>query len=312
MKKEYQIIAAPMAGITDQPYRRILSKITPGLAIETEMISCHSIVGSRRLPGAGIEGRNFDRYDDENIGAQIFGADAALMAEAAKILEGQGATWIDINSGCPVPKVAVRAQAGAHLMRDHKLAGGIMDAVRRAVKIPVSLKTRLGWDEKTINVADMIKLAKNCGMDWVTVHARTRAQGYSGDAQIRWHEIPQPGNIPIIFNGDIRNAKDLARVREMGADGAMIGRAMMGNPWVFQQLTGNSLQLTVNNKRDIILEHLELMLSYYGKQGLKMFRSHAAYYATGMPGVADFRGRANRISDETELKKIIKDFFNEK
>ena len=294
MKNELQIIAAPMAGITDEPFRKILRRLNPDIGIITEMISCHSIT-------AKGGGRNDDKYFGENIAAQIFGAEPNLMAEAAKILETRGAASININSGCPVPKVATRAGAGAFLMRDHKLAGQVMESVRRAVKIPVTLKTRLGWDEASVNVADMVRLAEQVGMDQVIVHARTRAQGYSGDATLRWAEIPKSEKLSIIFNGDIKTAKDIERARCMGADGVMIGRAMMGNPWVFPGAAPRD--------NSVIMEHLELMMSYYGQTAIPMFRKHAAWYAAGRQGAGDFRRLVNGITDEAGLRLAVKEFF---
>ena len=305
MEKQFQIIAAPMAGITDQPFRQILRRINPNIGIMTEMISCHSITRIRQgtsAQAATIHGRNADQYFGDQIDAQIFGAEPNLMAEAAKILEGLGAVSININSGCPVPKVATRAGAGAFLMRDHKLAGQIMECVRRAVKIPVTLKTRLGWDESNVNVRDMVRLAEQTGMSQVIVHARTRAQGYSGDASKRWREIPMSDKLDVIFNGDIKSQADIAMVRDMGAHGAMIGRAAMGNPWIFPDAAPR------NNT--IILEHLELMLSYYGaRAAVPMFRKHAAWYATRRQGASDFRKLVNTIIDEHALRKVLKEFF---
>ncbi|MDR1071932.1 MAG: tRNA-dihydrouridine synthase [Rickettsiales bacterium] len=294
-KLQFPIIAAPMAGVTDQPFRRILRKLNPETPIMTEMISCHSIT-------AKGGGRNDDTYFGENTGAQIFGAEPVLMAEAARILESRGAAWIDINMGCPVPKVATRAGAGAFLMRDHKLAGEIMRAVARAVKIPVSIKTRLGWDEKHLDAGDLLRIAAESGIGFATVHARTRADGYAGKAD--WAAIPTPENLPIIFNGDIKTRVDIDAVKKLGANGAMIGRAMLGTPYFF-----TNPESRIANP-DIIAEHFELMLSYYGKQGVPMFRKHAAWYAAGRSGANRFRQQANQISDAIEMRKAIKDFFS--
>ena len=293
---QFPIIAAPMAGITDEPFRRILRKLNPDMPIETEMISCHSI--TQKHKPSDKRDRNSDTYFGDNIGAQIFGADPKLMAEAAKILEQNGAAWIDLNMGCPVPKVATRAGAGAFLMRDHKLAGEIMAAVVHAVKIPVSVKTRLGWDEQHINVSDLVKVAENSGINFITVHARTRSQGYSGKA--RWTEIPK-SKLPVIFNGDIKTTVDIESAKKLGANGAMIGRALMGNPWLFNKDTVG--------RAETILEHLDLTLEYYGNSGVQLFRKHAAWYAVGRPGVAQFRGQVNQITDATEMKKVISEFF---
>ena len=307
MFKPNQIFSAPLAGITDRPYRLILRKCAPDAALVTEMISCHSLVASAKNCK-----RNFDRYDAEGqVGAQIFGAEPKLMAEAAKILEAQGAKWIDINMGCPVPKVATRAGAGAFLMRDHKLAEQIINAVTGAVKIPVSIKTRLGWDDAHQDSAELLNIAANSGVKFAAVHGRTRAQGYTGNAD--WNKISEFASVvklPIIFNGDIKTSADMIEVEKLGASGVMIGRALLGNPWLLGELTNSNTKHT-NNKKDLIIEHLNLVVDYYGeKAGIPMFRKHAAWYSNGMKDSAMFRTRANKIISEKEMVIAIKEFFN--
>lgn len=297
-----KIFAAPMAGITDKPFRQILRDFAPNVSIVTEMISCHSLVDGHKNCI-----RNFDNYGDEgNIGAQIFGADPYLMGEAAKILQDSGAKWIDINMGCPVPKVATRAGAGAFLMKNHKLAGQIMESCVKAVQIPVSIKTRLGWDAEHQDWQDLVNVAINSGISFVAIHGRTRAQGYSGNAVLpKKTMLP----IPIIANGDIKNADDVERVQNMGYDGAMIGRAMLGQPWLLGQICGTCEK--PKNVGAIVLKHLDLMIDYYGvKAGIPMFRKHAAWYSAGMANSAQFRIRVNQITNEQELKCIIKDFWS--
>ncbi len=297
-----KIFTAPLAGITDKPFRAILRDFAPDASMVTEMISCHSLVAGHKNCI-----RNFDNYEAEgNIGAQIFGADAHLMGEAAKILEGSGAKWIDINMGCPVPKVATRAGAGAFLMKNHKLAGEIINACVKSVKIPVSVKTRLGWDDTHKDWQDLVRIAADNGASFVTLHGRTRAQGYSGNAQLPIKpELP----IPIIANGDIKNIADVERVQNLGYDGAMIGRAMLGQPWVIGQICGISDK--PKNIGAVVLKHLNLVIDYYGaKSGVPLFRKHAAWYSAGMPNAAQFRIHVNQITDEKELKKIIKDFWS--
>ena len=297
-----KIFTAPLAGITDKPFRTILREFAPDVSMVTEMISCHSLIEQHKNCI-----RNFDNYENEgNIGAQIFGADPYLMGEAAKILQDSGAKWIDINMGCPVPKVATRAGAGAFLMRNHKLAGEIIDSCVRAVDIPVSIKTRLGWDELHKDWIDLVQIAADCGASFATVHGRTRSQGYSGNAV-----LPQKPDLPIsiIANGDIKTLSDVERMQNLGYDGAMIGRAMLGQPWVIGQICGNCDK--PKNVGDVVLRHLDLIIDYYGaKSGVPMFRKHAAWYSSGMPNSAQFRVRVNQITDETELKQIIKEFWS--
>lgn len=297
-----QIFTAPLAGITDKPMRRIIRMFAPDVSVMTEMISCHSLVGQHKNCI-----RNFDEYTDEgNIGAQIFGADVALMGDAAKILQDAGAKWIDINMGCPVPKVATRAGAGAFLMKDHILAGRIIENCVKSVQIPVSIKTRLGWDEAHKDWADLIKIAADCGAKFATLHGRTRAAGYVGLAK-----LPEISNlpIPIIANGDLANIDDIERVKKLGYSGAMIGRAMLGRPWIFGKICG--LDNAPNNVGDVVLKHLDLMIDYYGERtAIPMFRKHAAWYSSGMANSAQFRIKINQITDAVEIRNIIKEFWS--
>jgi len=300
MFSDNQIFAAPLAGITDRPFRRIVRSFSPNAPLVTEMISCHSLVGAHKNCL-----RNFDNYADEgNVGAQIFGADVQLMADAARILQDAGAKWIDINMGCPVPKVATRAGAGAHLMRDHVLAGKIMDAVVRAVQIPVSIKTRLGWDDEHRDWRDLINIAADCGVRFATLHGRTRAQLYLGPAQ-----LPDVSGapIPIIANGDIKNADDIKMAEKLGFAGAMIGRGLLGRPWIMSEIMGGAVPQNIG---EIALQHLEYALEYYGdKTAVPMFRKHAAWYSAGMKNASEFRIRVNQIDDKDVLKVAIRDFW---
>jgi len=297
-----KIFTAPLAGITDKPFRAILREFAPDVSMVTEMISCHSLVGGHKNCI-----RNFDNYAAEgNIGAQIFGADPKLMGEAARILQDSGAKWIDINMGCPVPKVATRAGAGAFLMRDHKLAGEIVKSCVTAVEIPVSVKTRLGWDVEHTDWTDLVHIVADNGASFVTLHGRTRAQGYSGNSEL---PIKPVLPIPIIANGDIKNMDNVNRVQKLGYDGAMIGRAMLGQPWIIGQICGTCEK--PQNIGTVVLKHLDLILDYYGvRTGVPMFRKHAAWYSAGMPNSAQFRIRVNQITNDKELKKIIKDFWS--
>ena len=300
MFSDNQIFAAPLAGITDRPFRRVIREFSPNAPIVTEMISCHSLVGAHKNCL-----RNFDNYADEgSVGAQIFGADVGLMADAARILADAGAKWIDINMGCPVPKVATRAGAGAHLMRDHALAGKIMRAVVRAVDIPVSIKTRLGWDDDNRDWRELINIAADAGVRFAALHGRTRAQLYLGNAV---HPDVSDAPIPIIANGDIKTADDVNAVQKLGYAGAMIGRGILGRPWVLAEITGGA---PIYNVGDVALRHLEYAIEYYGeKTAIPMFRKHAAWYSAGMPNSSDFRIRVNRMDSADALKVAIREFW---
>lgn len=300
MFSDNQIFAAPLAGITDRPFRRVIREFSPNAPIVTEMISCHSLVGAHKNCL-----RNFDNYADEgNVGAQIFGADVGLMVDAARILADAGAKWIDINMGCPVPKVATRAGAGAHLMRDHALAGKIMRAVVRAVDIPVSIKTRLGWDDDNRDWRELINIAADAGVQFAALHGRTRAQLYLGNAV---HPDVSDAPIPIIANGDIKTADDVNAVQKLGYAGAMIGRGILGRPWALAEITGGA---PIYNVGDVVLRHLEYAIEYYGeKTAIPMFRKHAAWYSAGMPNSSDFRIRINRMDSADALKVAIREFW---
>lgn len=300
MFSDNQIFAAPLAGITDRPFRRVIREFSPNAPIVTEMISCHSLVGAHKNCL-----RNFDNYADEgNIGAQIFGADVGLMVDAARILADAGAKWIDINMGCPVPKVATRAGAGAHLMRDHALAGKIMRAVVRAVDIPVSIKTRLGWDDDNRDWRELINIAADAGVRFAALHGRTRAQLYLGNAV---HPDVSDAPIPIIANGDLKTADDVNAVQKLGYAGAMIGRGILGRPWALAEITGDA---PIYNVGDVALRHLEYAIEYYGeKTAIPMFRKHAAWYSAGMPNSSDFRIRVNRMDSADALKVAIREFW---
>ena len=296
-----QIFAAPLAGISDRPFRRIVREFAPTAPLVTEMISCHSLVAAHKNCL-----RNFDRYDAEQpVGAQIFGADPALMADAARILRDAGAGWIDINMGCPVPKVATRANAGAHLMRDHALAAKIIDSVVRAVDIPVSIKTRLGWDDAHRDWADLVRVAADNGARFAVLHGRTRAQLYLGPA-----ELPDVTGmpIPIIANGDIKTAADLGRAENLGYAGVMVGRAMLGRPWVLSEIAGADVAPV--NVGAVVLRHFDYAVEYYGERtAVPMFRKHAAWYSAGRPNSADFRIRINTTGDAATMRALIGEFW---
>ncbi len=301
MYTKNQIFAAPLAGISDKPFRQMIRTFSPDVSLVTEMISCHSLVGRHKNCI-----RNFDDYSDEgNIGAQIFGAVPELMADAAAILESQGAKWIDINMGCPVPKVATRAGAGAFLMCNHKLAGEIIKSVVGAVKIPVSVKTRLGWDGEHQDWTDLVKVAADNGAAWVTLHGRTRSQLYTGNAI---HPDVRGMPVPIIANGDIKNANDIESVQKLGYAGAMLGRALFGRPWLLGEILGTAC--APKNIGNVVLQHLDLVLNYYGQRaGVPLFRKHLAWYSAGIPNSSDFRIKINQITDPNELKNEILQFW---
>ena len=301
MLYENQIFAAPMAGVSDKPFRTMVRMFAPNAPVMTEMISCHSLVEGHKNCL-----RNFEDYGTEgNVGTQIFGAVPDLMATAAKILRDAGATWIDINMGCPVPKVATRAGAGAFLMRDHILAGKIINAVVRAVDIPVSIKTRLGWDAEHKDWADLVRVAADNGASWATLHGRTRAGLYLGTAE---HPKIENMPIPVVANGDIKTAQDAENMKKLGYAASMVGRAMYGRPWVIGEIMSGVV--APKNIGELVLKHFDLMIEYYGeKNAVPMFRKHLAWYSSGMPNSAEFRIKINKITDFRQIKDEILAFW---
>lgn len=295
------VFLAPMAGYTDYPFRSEAVGLGYGLCF-TELVSAKGLI----YGGSHTAELLYSGDHVKKTGAQIFGSDAFFMRSACESEYLSPFEIVDINMGCPVPKVATRAGAGAFLMRNHKLAGEIIKSCVQSVKIPVSVKTRLGWDETHKDWQDLVKIAADNGAAFITLHGRTRAQGYSGISELPTKpDLP----IPIIANGDIKNIADVERVQGMGYDGAMIGRAMLGRPWIIGQICGTCDK--PENIGAVVLKHLNLVIDYYGaKAGVPLFRKHAAWYSAGLPNAAQFRVRVNQITDEKELKDIIKDFWS--
>jgi nifR3 family TIM-barrel protein len=302
------IVLAPMAGVTNHPFRLICRKFGAGM-VWTEMIS-----------SCGIFYRNtktlkmFDWTDEERpVVAQIFGADPQIMAIAAKVVEDAGADAIDINMGCPVPKVR-KTGSGAALVEDLKTAQRVIDAVVRAVKIPVTVKTRKGINEHLITAIDIARIAEDTGVSAVTIHGRTVVQGYSGSAD--WSIISQVKsavNIPVIGNGDVQSPLDAKRMLdETGCDGVMIGRGALGNPWIFQRTvhflaTGHLMpEPTCEERLQIAREHLHLMVDEFGEErGIREMRGQLGWYIKGVPGAAKFRRMVSTASSLEEIEEII-------
>ena len=305
------VFLAPMAGVTDTAYRVIAHDMGCPLAF-AEMVSSQ-----------GIHYRNEHTMkmlrtepDERPIAMQIFAKSAAMAAEAAAYIEEIGtADILDFNMGCPAPKV-VKNGEGSALMRDPKRAEEILTAIRRATKLPFTVKMRLGWDDSSRNAAEIAKMAEAVGVDAVAVHGRTREQFYSGNADYAAiAEVKRAVGIPVIVSGDIRRSADLSRALAVTeADAVMIGRGAQGNPWIFPQLihwlrTGEDLPPpTLAERAQVILRHLDLLIGYKGEYiGIREMRRHAAWYTRGLAGSAELREQFNRAVSREDFAQILHD-----
>ncbi len=299
-------LLAPMSGVTDYPYREIVKKFKPGLVF-SEMIA------SRALLAKNIKTMKMIKKTTNYLSAiQIAGCEPEAMAEASKICEDNGADLIDINMGCPVKKV-VNGYAGSALMKDEILATKILESVSNAVKVPVTLKMRKGWDDNSLNAPKIAKIAENSGIKMITIHGRTRCQMYKGNSDWKYvKNVKRNVDIPVLVNGDITNNENLKKaLKDSEADGVMIGRGSYGRPWIFEELyLKKNFKMNVNLKKEIILNHLQLSLDHYGKDiGLKSFRKHLGWYSKSINNSNEFRCKINRCTNEIILKKLINDFF---
>ncbi len=304
------VFLAPLAGITDLPFRNLVSRFGAGLVV-SEMIASEEMMQAR----PGTLARAELGFDSDNTAVQIAGRDAYWMAECAKLCVGNGAQLIDINMGCPAKKVT-QGYSGSALMKDIDFALTLIEAVVEAVDVPVTLKTRLGWDDDMLNAPQLAIGAENAGVQMITIHGRTRCQFYKGHAD--WAAIARVKNavnVPVIANGDIIDAASAEKARKLsGADGVMIGRGAQGQPWQLAQIAAHLFGTPQPNVPtgpallDLISDHYDAMLTFYGAElGNRVARKHLGWYMDTLPTPAPLRKRIFTEKDGDTVLKLIRE-----
>jgi len=308
-----RVVLAPMAGVCDSAFRTIIKSMGCGL-IEAEMVSDKAIMYGSNKTKNMLYMTDYERP----ISQQIFGSDVESFKIAAKyIYENMKPDIIDINMGCPVPKVAISAQAGSALLKDPDKVYEIVKAVVETVPIPVTVKIRSGWDSDSINAVEIAKIVEKAGASAITVHPRTRAQGYSGNAD--WNiikQVKEAVSIPVIGNGDIKSCYDAKRmIDETGCDAIMIGRGVLGNPWLIKECIDylekgiEPKEVTIDEKLDMLKKHAELLVkTKTEKVAMLEMRTHAAYYIKGLPNSTDMKNKIFQMKTKDELFNLLDEY----
>jgi len=305
---ENNIILGPMAGVSDLPFRVICKEMGAGLVC-TEMVSAKAIIYKNKNTEELLQ----TNEGEHPVSLQLFGSDPEAMGEAAKMIDDRKFEILDINMGCPVPKV-VNNGDGSALMKKPALAGKVIEAVVKNSSRPVTVKIRRGFDEEHINAVEMARVAEASGASAVAVHGRTREQFYSGKAD--WNiirEVKEAVKIPVIGNGDLNSAEDVLRMKEQcGCDGFMVARGAQGNPWIFKEIlygleTGEKLERpSMDEIGDMILRHGRALIDYKGEYtGIREMRKHTAWYTTGLKNSSKLRGLINEVENYDDLVRLI-------